>query len=86
MPVTLICENVSVALPAFVSIIGCELLFPSVTVPKLTLVGLAEICGWVPVPLRAILRGEFGELLVTEIWPVTAPAAVGVKVTLNDAV
>ena len=45
MPATVICENVRVALPLFFSVIGCELLLPTATVPKLTLVGLAEICG-----------------------------------------
>jgi len=34
---------VSVAFPLFVRVIGCELLFPVATVPKLTFAGLAEI-------------------------------------------
>jgi len=41
-PATVICENVKVALPLFFSVIDCELLFPSVTLPKLMLDGLAE--------------------------------------------
>ena len=45
VPATVICEKVRVALPLFFSVIVCELLLPTVTVPKLTLVGLAEICG-----------------------------------------
>jgi len=45
VPATVICEKVRVALPLFLSVIGCELLLPTATVPKLTLVGLAEICG-----------------------------------------
>jgi hypothetical protein len=44
-PATVICENVIVALPLFVSVIGCELLLPIVTFPKATLAGFAEICG-----------------------------------------
>ena len=44
-PVTVISENVSVAFPLFLRTMGCELLLPTVTVPKLTLVGFAEICG-----------------------------------------
>jgi len=86
VPDTLICENVRVALPLFLSVIGCELLLPSATVPKLTLDGLAEICAWVPVPLNAIFRGEPAPVFVTEIVPVAAPEAVGVNVTLNEAV
>jgi hypothetical protein len=44
VPETVTWENVRVALPLFVSVIGCELLFPALTVPKLTLDGFAEIC------------------------------------------
>jgi hypothetical protein len=43
-PETPMCENVSVELPVFVNRIGCEFVFPSTTVPKPTLDGLAEIC------------------------------------------
>jgi hypothetical protein len=44
VPKTATWENVRVALPLFFSVIGCELLFPTLTVPKLTLDGFAEIC------------------------------------------
>ena len=44
-PVALPAEIVSVAVPLFVMVIVCELLVPVVTFPKLTLVGLDEICG-----------------------------------------
>jgi len=44
VPETVICENVSVALPLFVSVMGCELVFPTLTVLKFTLDGVAEIC------------------------------------------
>ena len=86
VPATAICENVRVALPLLVRAIICELLLPTVTVPKLMLVGLAEICGWVPVPLRAILRGEPGALLVIDTLPVALVAVVGAKVPVKDAV
>ena len=42
VPTGVTCENVRVVLPPLVSVIGWELLFPMVTVPKLALVGLAE--------------------------------------------
>lgn len=44
VPETVTCENVRVALPAFLSVIVCELFVPVVTLPKLTLDGVAEIC------------------------------------------
>jgi hypothetical protein len=42
-PETLICENVSVAFPLLVNVIGWEFVLPTVTLPKLTLDGFAEI-------------------------------------------
>jgi hypothetical protein len=86
VPDTVICENVRVALPLLVSVIDCELLLPTVTVPKLTLVGLAEICDCVPVPLRAIVRGEFVPLLVIDTLPVALVAVVGAKVIVKVVV
>jgi len=44
-PAALAAEIVSVAVPLFVTVIVCELLVPVVTFPKLTDVGLTEICG-----------------------------------------
>lgn len=44
VPVVEICENVSVAVPWLLSVMGCELLFPTMTFPKLTVVGFAAIC------------------------------------------
>ena len=85
-PATVICENVSVALPLFASVIVCELLVPTVTVPKVTLVGLAAICGSVPVPVSAIERGGPGALLVIDTLPLVLVAVVGAKVTEKFAV
>jgi len=42
-PVTETWENVRVAFPLFLSMIGCELLFPTTTLAKLTVAGVAEI-------------------------------------------
>lgn len=44
-PVGLAAEIVRVAVPLFVTVIVCELLVPVVTLPKLTVDGLVEICG-----------------------------------------
>lgn len=43
-PVTLACVIVKLAFPPFVSVIGCELLFPVITLPKLALEGFAVNC------------------------------------------
>ena len=40
-PVTLSCEIVKLAFPLFVSVIGCVLLFPVITLPKLAIEGFA---------------------------------------------
>jgi hypothetical protein len=45
VPVTEMFENVSVAVPLLVSVMGCELLLPTTTFVKVALVGEAEICG-----------------------------------------
>jgi hypothetical protein len=76
-PVTVADEIVREAVPPFVIFTGVVFVLPSVTLPKLTDVGFAEICGCVPVPLREIVSGEPGALLVTETLPVALPAEVG---------
>jgi hypothetical protein len=58
----------------------CELLFPVTTLRKLTLEGVAESCGSMPVPLSAIPSGDPTALLVIEMLPVTAPAEAGLNV------
>lgn len=65
--------------------IGWELVFPVVTLPKLTLAGLALIpaCPWEP--LRAITSGLAGALLASEIDPEKFPDEAGLNTALNDA-
>jgi hypothetical protein len=72
-------------LPAFFRVIVCELVFPMATVPKLALDGVAAICACSPVPLNAIVAGEFGALLAIEMLPEELAAVVGANVTLNVA-
>src|SRR5690348_11876696 len=57
-----------------------------VTVPKLTLVGVEEICACKPVPLSARVVGEPGPLLTIETPPDALPLDVGEKVTEKGAV
>jgi len=68
-------------------------LLPTVTVPKLRLEGDTPSCAGPgpapdpeldPVPVSAILVGDSGALLLTEILPVEAPAACGAKVTVKE--
>lgn len=82
-PVTVTEEIVTVALPPFVRLMVCELFVPVVTLPKAAVVGVADNCGCVPVPLREIVSGELGALLMTVIVPVTLPAALGPNTALN---
>ena len=65
-----------------VTVVG-ELVLPAATLPKLTLEGLALSVPCVPVPLRAIVAGDPGALLVIEILPEALPADVGANATVN---
>jgi hypothetical protein len=57
---------------------------PTVTLPKLRLVGdTANVPEDVPVPESTTMRGELEAFDTTDRFPVTAPAAAGVKVTVN---
>src|SRR5437879_7215932 len=86
LPGTLICEMLTPELPELVRVTVCgALLLPTVTFPKLRLVGLAvrrkvEVT---PVPLNAMVEGELGASLTSERLPVTLPAPVGAKATLK---
>jgi len=78
-PLTFTAEIVTVALPVFVM----ETVFvdaaPVAMLPKLKLVGDADIvnvCA-VPVPVNAIVVGVLEPLLVSETDPLAAPAACG---------
>jgi len=81
VPVVLTCEKVSVALPVFFKVITLELLLPTTTLPKATLVGLAEPSACKPVPLNAMVAGDPGALLVMEMVPAALPSAVGANLT-----
>jgi len=76
-PVTLTEEIVKLADPPLETVIVCELLVPVETLPKAALVGVAKICACVPVPVNAIVIGEFGALLTSDIVPVALPAVMG---------
>ena len=81
VPLAANCENVSVALPLFLSVIGCEFLFPTTTFPKLTFDALADTNACRPTPLSEIAAGALSVLFPMETAPVTAPGAVGANLT-----
>ncbi len=57
---------------------------PTVTLPKLRLVGeTANVPAAVPVPESATFSGEFDAFDTTDRFPLAAPAMVGVKVAVN---
>ena len=59
---------------------------PSVTLPKLRVVGLAvKAPGKTPVPVTGIVNVGLGAFEVRVTLPLAAPLAVGVNVTLNVA-
>jgi hypothetical protein len=74
------------AVPEFVSVIDDEEFWPTATLPKLTLEGLALKPPCTPVPLKAIVRGEPGALFVIEMIPFCEVVLGGLNVTLKEAV
>jgi len=77
--------TVRVAVPGFRMVIVWVPVAATLILPKLRLDGVTEICGWMPVPLRAIVAGELVAVLTTVTLPEREPAEVGAKLTLNDA-
>lgn len=76
---------VTFELPVLVSVTFWELELPALTFPKLKLVGLAlsVIVDATPVPLKAIVAGEPGALLVMVTVPFKLPAVVGANTALK---
>lgn len=82
VPLTVACEMVTLAVLA-VTVMFCVLLLPTVTLPKLSEVGLAVRvpAGLTPLPLRAIEDVEVEALLTSERLPEAVPAVVGANFT-----
>jgi hypothetical protein len=79
LPDTLIWLSVSPAVPELLILTVCELVDPTGTLPKLTVVGVKLNPAWTPVPLTATTELAPCEL-VTVKFPVTFSAAFGLKV------
>jgi hypothetical protein len=73
------------AVPGFDNVTEAEPLLPTETLPKFTLAGFAAKDPWVPVPAKATDTVESETLPAIVTLPEAAPAAVGVKVALKDA-
>lgn len=81
VPDAVICEIFNVAVPVFWTRIVCELGAPTVTFPKLTLVGLTAIVGCpcaMPSPVKGTTMLGVDELFVTVRLPAMFPAAAGI--------
>jgi hypothetical protein len=71
----------------FVNVKVCDFVCPSVTLAYAKLDGAMfnPGCAAVPLPVRAIVEGEVGALLVIVIVPGRLPAVVGANVALKVA-
>jgi hypothetical protein len=82
-------EIVTLADPEFVNVTGVDPVVPRRTLPKFTLVGLAERPPSVPVPLSGMDSVASDALLVIAMLPDALPLAVGancaVKFTFRPA-
>ena len=86
VPLTVICEIVTLAVPMLWRSTGRVLLIPSITLPKAVVLGLMDSRSVAPVPDNDTLAGELVALLTTEMLPVALPATVGANVTVKDVV
>jgi hypothetical protein len=77
VPEAVSAEIVSERLPVLPSVIVCEPLLPTGTLPKLTLVGFAVSEDWTPVPVIPIVVGDEAALLVINMLPAGLPVAPG---------
>lgn len=87
LPVANAAEIVRFDPPELVRVSFNDLEFPTVTLPKLWLVGFGVICPRAtPVPVSAMFSGELVASETTARLPLTAPATVGANLTENVTV
>jgi hypothetical protein len=85
-PEAVMLEIVNAVVPGFDTVTVCPEVTPTVTFPKLMLVGETEIagCPWLaPVPLNVTAMLGVGELFVTVMLPDKLPIAGGTMLALN---
>jgi hypothetical protein len=78
------CVTLTAAALGFRMVMVCVLFTPTLTLPKVTLEGMTEICGCTPVPESAITSGELAALLTTVKLPARLPVAVGANATRKE--
>ena len=85
LPVSVMLEMVMLEFPVLVTVTFCVEDDPAFTLPKARLVELNDsVCDAVtPVPLNAIVAGEFGALLMIDTLPLAEPAEAGEKLMLK---
>jgi hypothetical protein len=84
VPLTATCEMLTLVPPVFVTVSDKDEVLPTVTLPKLRLVGLdVRKPGVTPVPDKPTVSGEFEASDVMFTLPLTAPAVWGANDTLN---
>lgn len=76
-PETVATLRTRLTLPVFVSVTGCDVLWPTVTLPKLSEDGLIVMPLSVPFPVREIVSGEFEASLVMTRLPEAAASDCG---------
>ena len=80
------CEIVTLEPPEFVTVSDCDWLLPTVTLPKLRLVGFDPSApGATPMPDNGMVRVGLEAFEVTVTLPLTLPADPGVNLTVKVA-
>src|SRR5207302_478957 len=82
-PVTLPCAMVKLALPELVKVRFCTPVVPTSTLPKLTVARVTERWCCTTVALSAMVLGELGASLTSEMPPDALPVVVGANCTLK---
>ena len=84
-PVIETVEIVTFELPVLVSVAFRRLLLPRFTTPKLRLTGFAarSLVAVAAVPLKGIVSGDPGALLVSKIEPLSGPEPVGANLAVR---
>lgn len=84
VPISDACVTLRFAVPGFLMVTAWVLVKPTVTLPKLTLAGITEICGCTPLPPSEIVAGELVALLTKLRLPVALPTVAGAKLTVSE--
>ena len=79
-------EIAMLPVPVLVRVTDTNELLPTAKLPKLTAVGFAARCGWVPTPTRLTFKIGFDALLVIVTAPAALPAAAGANFAVKVVV